>query len=197
MIAVLGYCTVRRGVDPVLFHRKRYTWSIMRRRSHCLSILGLGFVLLGALLTACSGSDHPDDAVHVLTWDGEVNPVMQRYFKRGLESAVDSKARAVVLRLDTPGGFDSSMRDIIKRIQASPVPVIVYVSPSGGRAASAGTYITMASHVAAMAPSTTIGAATPIDASGDDIEGDLGRKVLNDSVAYIRGLAQQHGRNAD
>jgi membrane-bound serine protease (ClpP class) len=159
--------------------------------------LGLLFVLLGALLTACAGSDRPTDAVHVLTWDGEVNPVMERYFKRGLDSAVDSHARALVLRLDTPGGFDSSMRAIIKRMQASPVPVIVYVSPSGGRAASAGTYITMASHVAAMAPSTTIGAATPIDASGGDIEGDLGRKVLNDAIAYIRGLAQQHGRNAD
>jgi membrane-bound serine protease (ClpP class) len=169
----------------------------MRRRSHRLGSLGFVLVMLGALLTACSGSDQPPDAVHVLTWDGDVNPVMQRYFKRGLESAVDSKARAVVLRLDTPGGFDSSMRDIIKRIQASPVPVIVYVSPSGGRAASAGTYILMASHVATMAPSTTIGAATPIDASGSDIEGDLGRKVLNDAVAYIRGLAQQHGRNAD
>jgi membrane-bound serine protease (ClpP class) len=103
----------------------------------------------------------------------------------------------VVLRLDTPGGFDSSMRDIIKRMQASSVPVIVYVAPSGGRAASAGTFITMAGHVAAMAPGTTIGAASPIDSSGKDIEGTLGRKVMNDAVAYIRALATQHGRNAD
>ena len=122
---------------------------------------------------------------------------MERYVKRGLDSASAANARAVVLRLDTPGGFDSSMRSIIKRMQASSVPVIVYVSPSGGRAASAGTFITLASDVAAMAPGTTIGAATPINARGDDIEGDLGRKVLNDAVAYIRGLAQQHGRNAD
>src|SRR6476469_9386605 len=169
----------------------------MRRRLQRLSTIGFVFVVLGALLAACAGSGRPQDAVHVLTWDSEVNPVMERYFKRGLDSAVDSRARALVLRLDTPGGFDSSMRAIIKRMQASPVPVIVYVSPSGGRAASAGTYITMASHVAAMAPSTTIGAATPIDSSGNDIEGDLGRKVLNDAIAYIRGLAQQHGRNAD
>src|SRR4051812_45075108 len=117
--------------------RKRYTLPIMRRRSQRLSSLGFVFVLLGALLTACAGSDRQQDAVHVLTWDGEVNPVMERYFKRGLDSAIDSHARARVLRLDTPGGFDSSMRAIIKRMQASPVPVIVYVSPSGGRAASA------------------------------------------------------------
>ena len=169
----------------------------MRRRSQRLSVIGFVMVLLGALLTACAGSDRPPQAVHVLTWDGDVNPVMKRYIERGLDSAEDSKARAVVIRLDTPGGFDSSMRGIIKRMQASTVPVIVYVSPSGGRAASAGTFITMAAQVAAMAPGTTIGAATPIDASGDDIEGALGRKVLNDAVAYIRGLAQQHGRNAD
>ena len=83
------------------------------QRSHRFGYLGLAFVVLGALLTACSGSDRPQDAVHVLTWDGEVNPVMQRYFKRGLESALDSHARALVLRLDTPGGFDSSMRAIM------------------------------------------------------------------------------------
>src|SRR5215212_11451673 len=102
--------------------RNRYNLCTMQR-THRFGYLGLVLVLLGALLTACAGSDRPQDAVHVLTWDGEVNPVMQRYFKRGLESAVDSKARAVVLELDTPGGFDSSMRDIIKRMQASPVPV--------------------------------------------------------------------------
>lgn len=159
--------------------------------------IGLTFIAFGALLAACAGSSAPQDAVHVLTWDGDVNPVMQRYVNRGLDDAVDDKARAVVLQLDTPGGFDSSMRDVIKNMQASPVPVIVYVAPSGGRAASAGTFITMAAHVAVMAPGTTIGAATPIDASGDDIEGALGRKVMNDAIAYIRGLAQQHGRNAD
>ena len=89
------------------------------------------------------------------------------------------------------------MRDVIQRIEASKVPVIVYVAPAGGRAASAGTFITMAGHVAAMAPNTSIGAATPIDSSGDDIEGALGRKVTNDSVAYIRGIAELRGRNAD
>jgi membrane-bound serine protease (ClpP class) len=135
--------------------------------------------------------------VHLLTWKGIVNPVMERYIARGLDTAERSDARAAVIKLDTPGGLDSAMRDIIQRIEASRVPVIVYVSPSGGRAASAGTFITMAGHVAAMAPNTSIGAATPISSSGDDIEGALGRKVTNDAVSYIRGIAELRGRNAD
>ncbi|HLF77212.1 MAG TPA: nodulation protein NfeD, partial [Dehalococcoidia bacterium] len=161
-----------------------------------LGSIGLLLLLLGTLAIACS-SDKPADRVHLLTWDGIVNPVMERYVDRGIETAEKSQARAVVLQLDTPGGLDSAMRDIIQRIESSTVPVIVYVSPSGSRAASAGTFITMAAHVAAMAPNTTIGAATPINSDGEDIEGALGRKVLNDSVAYIRGIAELRGRNAD
>ena len=161
-----------------------------------LGSFGLILVLLGALAVACS-SDKPADRVHVLTWDGDVNPIMARYIDRGISVAERSEARAVVLQLDTPGGLDSAMRDIIQRIESSEVPVIVYVSPSGGRAASAGTFITMAGHVAAMAPNTTIGAATPINSDGKDIEGALGRKVTNDAVAYIRGIAELRGRNAD
>src|SRR5690606_9937072 len=90
-----------------------------------------------------------------------------------------------------------TMRDIIQRIQASRVPVIVYVSPAGSQAASAGTFITMAGHVAVMAPNTTIGAATPVGGDGSDIEGALGRKVTNDLVAYGRGIADLRERNAD
>ena len=162
-----------------------------------LGSLGVLLILLGALAAACGGATKPRDLVHVLTWKGIVNPVMERYVDRGIDTAERSEARAVVLRLDTPGGLDSAMRDVIQRIEASRVPVIVYVSPAGGRAASAGTFITMAGHVAAMAPNTSIGAATPIDASGGDIEGALGRKVTNDAVAYIRGIAELRGRNAD
>ena len=135
--------------------------------------------------------------MHVLTWDGDVNPVMERYINRGIDTAERSDAAAVVIKLDTPGGLDSAMRDIIQRIESSTVPVLVYVSPAGGRAASAGTFITMAGHVAAMAPSTTIGAASPINSDGSDIDGTLGRKVTNDAVAYIRGIAELRGRNAD
>jgi membrane-bound serine protease (ClpP class) len=160
--------------------------------------LGLILLTLGAVAAACGGASTEEPGqVHVLTWDGIVNPVMERYINRGIETAERSDAIAIVIKLDTPGGLDSSMRDIIQRMESSTVPVIVYVSPAGGRAASAGTFITMASHVAAMAPNTTIGAASAINSDGSDIEGTLGDKIENDAVAYIRGIAELRGRNAD
>ena len=161
------------------------------------SLLGLTLVLIGTLAAACGGSTKDPGQVHVLTWDGIVNPVMERYINRGIDTAERSDAAAIVIKLDTPGGLDSAMRDIIQRMEASTVPVIVYVSPSGGRAASAGTFITMAAQVAAMAPNTTIGAASAINSDGSDIEGTLGKKIENDAVAYIRGIAELRGRNAD
>ena len=102
-----------------------------------------------------------------------------------------------IIRIDTPGGLDSSMRSIIKDILAAPMPVIAYVYPNGSRAASAGLYITQAADVAAMAPQTNIGSATPIDSNGGDIGGTLGRKIANDAAAFVRALAESHGRNAD
>jgi membrane-bound serine protease (ClpP class) len=159
-------------------------------------ILGL-VLLLAGLAAACGSSEQDPGKVHVLTWDGVVNPVMARYIDRGIDNAEASQAVAVVIQLDTPGGLMDSMRDVIQRIDSSTVPVIVWVAPSGGRAASAGTFITMAGHVAAMAPNTTIGAATPVSGSGEDIEGALGRKVTNDAVAYIRSIAELRDRNAD
>src|SRR5690606_23039181 len=114
-------------------------------------------------------------------------------------------ARFAILRLDTPGGLDAAMRDIIQAILDSPIPVVTWVAPEGARAASAGTYILYASHVAAMAPATTLGAATPVSllgGSGDagSGEGDgaaMARKAVNEARAYIRGLAERHGRNAE
>ncbi len=159
--------------------------------------LALTLIVVGVLVAACGSTTTAPNQVHVLTWNGEVNQVMERYIDRGMNTAERSHATAVVLKLDTPGGLDSSMRNIIQRMEASSVPVIVYVSPSGGRAASAGTFITMAAQVAAMAPNTTIGAASPVDQNGGDITGTLGKKVTNDAVAYIRGIAELRGRNAD
>ena len=155
-------------------------------------------ILLAAISFACSdGPDTPPGAVHVLTTDGDVNPIMERYIDRGIDAAEDEEAAAVVIRLDTPGGLLTSMDDIIERILASDVPVIVYVWPSGGQAASAGTYITYASHVAAMSPGTVIGAATPISGSGEDLGDDLRDKLIGNSVAKIRGLAELRDRNPD
>ena len=173
-----------------------YTGLLMQPRFSAvwISLIALGLSMLAA--GAC-GSAPDDGGVHVLTAEGAVNPVLANYIERGISQAEDSGASAVVIRLDTPGGLDSSMREIIKAINNSPVPVIVYVAPSGGRAASAGTFITMAGHVAAMAPNTAIGAAHPVDSAGGDIEGNLGKKIENDAVAYIRGIAENRGRNAD
>lgn len=165
----------------------------MRRRFAWLMLAAGGLVALAA---ACSSAP-PEGGVHVLTADGVINPVMANYIERGIEQAEDRDAVAVVVRLDTPGGLDSSMRDIVQTINNADVPVIVYVAPSGARAASAGTFITMAGHVAAMAPNTAIGAAHPVGGGGEDIEGDLGDKVENDAVAYIRGIAELRDRNAD
>lgn len=144
-----------------------------------------------------------------------IGPATSDFFMRSLKEAHERKAALVILQMDTPGGLDSAMRDMIRAILASDVPVVTFVAPSGARAASAGTYLLYASHVAAMAPATNLGAATPVQiggspaAPGDQPKDDakerepaqpgtaMERKAVNDSVAYIRGLAELRGRNAD
>jgi len=132
----------------------------------------------------------------VLTVSGPIDPISARYVIRGLDRAVRESATLVVIELDTPGGLGSSMDDIVARILASPVPVAVYVAPPGARAASAGVFIAMAAHVAAMAPGTHIGAAHPVASGGSDIPGAMGDKILNDSVAKLKALANLRGRPA-
>lgn len=133
--------------------------------------------------------------VEVIEVEGVISPVTAEYLEKGLKRAADRNAEAVVIQLDTPGGLDTSMRQMVKNIIASPVPVITFVSPSGARAASAGAFITIASPVAAMAPGTNIGAAHPVNMGGKAMDKVMSEKVENDSAAYIVSLASKYKRN--
>jgi membrane-bound serine protease (ClpP class) len=156
------------------------------------SLLGLGAAI--GLLGAAEPPATP--VVDLLVYDGVINPVAAEYLADGITAAEAARREAVVIQLDTPGGLDTSMRIIIKAINASPVPVIVYVAPSGGRAASAGAFMTIAAHVAAMAPGTNIGSAHPVAMGGGEMDEEMKKKVENDAAAYIKSLAEKRGRNA-
>jgi len=134
--------------------------------------------------------------IHVITYDGIINPVSSELFTTAIAQAEQAGAEALVFQIDTPGGLDTSMRDIIKAMIASEIPIVVYVAPSGSRAASAGVFITLAAHLAAMAPGTNIGAAHPVAMGGGQMDEEMKKKVENDAAAYIRSLAERRGRNA-
>jgi membrane-bound serine protease (ClpP class) len=191
--------------------------SMLRKLRRVAALLAAAVISAGSASAQPAGG--PQQIAVVLSLDGIVGPATADYVVRGLAAAREQNAAAVVLRIDTPGGLDTSMRDIIRAILASPIPVISYVAPNGARAASAGTYILYASHVAAMAPATNLGAATPISLGGgparpaeapakkpaaerEDEPGTTAQdpgeaKAINDAVAYIRSLAALRGRNAD
>ena len=131
------------------------------------------------------------------TYEGVINPVAVEYLQESLQTAEENEANLLVFQLDTPGGLDTSMRIMVKDITKSRVPVVVYVSPSGGRAASAGVFLTLAAHFAAMAPGTNIGAAHPVAMGGGEMDKVMKDKVENDAVAYIISIAERRGRNAE
>jgi len=151
----------------------------------------LGAVLLVAGLASSASAQPARASVIRLSLNGVVDPFVADYLRNGIEGA--DNAEGVLLTIDTPGGLDSSMREIVKAIQASPTPVVCYVAPEGARAASAGAFILMACHVAAMAPATNVGASTPVGIGGVT----LSDKIEEDAAAYMRSLAEQRGRNAE
>ena len=210
----------------------RSSWPCARRFLLAVLVLlaNAGIAAGEASSVAAAGPDAaPPGVASVLEIKGPIGPATSRYVVRGIEAAAANGNRLVILELDTPGGLDSAMRDIIRAILASSVPVVSFVAPSGARAASAGTYILYASQIAAMAPATNLGAATPVSIGGEaepapappSLPGNLQKhdpaaaapadgeakdsptgsamqhKVVNDASAYIRGLAELRGRNAE
>ena len=156
----------------------------------------LTWALVGLISLIVSTTSFAAKPVVVLEINNSIGPAMQDYIQRGIESAKEKQAAVIIFRMNTPGGLETSMRGINQSILTSPIPVVTYVSPQGARAASAGTFILYASHIAAMAPGTNVGAASPVNMGGGKNDPIMQKKHLSDSVAYIRSLAELRHRNA-
>jgi membrane-bound serine protease (ClpP class) len=154
-------------------------------------------ILIGLLILAIPILSRAK-TIHKITIDGVINPVATEYILEAIEKAEEAGAELLIIEMDTPGGLMVSMHDIVKGILGADVPVAVYVSPSGSRAGSAGVFITIAAHIAAMAPGTNIGSAHPVNMGGtQDTSQVMEEKIINDAVAHIRSVAEKRGRNAD
>jgi membrane-bound serine protease (ClpP class) len=160
-----------------------------------LRVILASLALASAFAAVSSAAPPQQPRVRAIELENDVNPVTADYLTQELEQANDGDYTAAVIVLDTPGGLGESMRQIVKAELASEVPVIVYVSPDGARAASAGVWIGQAADILAMAPQTNIGSSTPVSVGGEDIQEDLRRKAVNDAAASLRALAKSHGRN--
>lgn len=164
----------------------------MHKLSHIKAVILI--VTAAFILLADYSSARAQNRIDVYELSGVINPSAASYLIEGIEESNSADVHLIVIVLDTPGGLDLSMRDIVKEIYKSKIPVTVFVSPGGARAASAGVFLTMASHVAAMAPGTNIGAAHPVNISGETPE-DMRKKIENDAAAYLKSIAEDRGRN--
>ena len=168
--------------------------GIDMKKHHGLSIIA-GAVALCTFLILTGYGVTADRSVYLITVSDAISPGTSDYIKSGIQKASDAGAACIIIELDTPGGLAESMRHIVMAIYASKIPVAVYVSPSGARAASAGVMITLAGDIAAMAPATNIGAASPVGLGGKQINKTMSKKIINDMVAFTKGIAKKRGRN--
>ena len=160
-------------------------------------IICLVFICFLLYLSSSSYAE-PASLVEVLSLEGTINPVAVERLDKAIELAVKNKAQCLIIQLDTPGGLDTSMRDMIKLMMNSEIPIVVYVGPRGSRAASAGVFLTLAAHIAAMAPGTNIGAAHPVAMGiGGAVDKEMMEKVVNDAAAYVKSIAQKRNRNVE
>jgi membrane-bound serine protease (ClpP class) len=156
------------------------------------------FLILSFIIFSTSiNFAQPSSVIYLLNIEGAINPITAQYIVDGIEEAEDKQAECVIIQMDTPGGLDDSMRNIIKKMLNSRVPVVIYVAPQGARAASAGAFITIAANIAAMAPGTNIGAAHPVAMGEGQIDEETKAKIVNDAAAYIKSIANSRNRNED
>ena len=177
--------------------RKGWTREALRRLVLTLSALAILAGIFGPVAGRAMAQGGEGPHALVITIDGVINPVKDRYIRRAIGEALNTGATVLVIKLDTPGGMLGATRDIVERLLAAPLPVVVYVSPQGAQAGSAGTFLTAAANFAVMAPGSNIGAATPVSSTGADLDETLATKVENDAAALIRSIAQERGRNQE
>jgi membrane-bound serine protease (ClpP class) len=168
----------------------------MGYRDRRLPLWRLALVLVTSLSFIPAVQAQSDSHVDVLTVEGAITPIVASYVERGIETAQRDGANVLIIELDTPGGSVQVTEEVIQAMQAASVPIVVYVHPRGGKAASAGTFLTLAAHAAAMAPNTRVGAAHPVDMSGEDMSEAMEEKAVNDVVALLKGLAEPRGSDA-
>ncbi|MBW2559039.1 MAG: nodulation protein NfeD, partial [Deltaproteobacteria bacterium] len=167
-----------------------------RMRTYIVLLMAVLFFVIGGAMQ--SFGEDEKNVFDVITVDSAITPAVAKYVTRAIDQSGEDGSAGIIILLDTPGGLDLSMRDIVKKLLNPPLPVIVFVYPSGARAASAGVMITMAAPIAAMAPGTNIGAAHPVAIGiGGKMDETMAKKVENDAVAYVRGIANTRARNAD